>query len=117
VQINFQNGYSSLVYVAIAQYDTNCDPPWASEGWWGIEPGATVHVANTCNRYLLFYAEAVDGTYWAGPYQFQVTESAFFFCPTAEIGYSGATVGMREVDDDIGSICWPWDSYTVELVG
>jgi hypothetical protein len=24
---------------------------------------------------------------------------------------------MREIDDGIGSICWPWDSYTVELVG
>ncbi len=81
MQIHFQNGYSSRVYVAIALYKTSCQPPWDSQGWWTIDPGNTVYVANTCNRYLYFYAEAVDGAYWAGPYQFEVAEGVFDFCP------------------------------------
>jgi uncharacterized membrane protein len=116
MQIHFQNGYSSRVYVAIALYNTSCQPPWDSQGWWTIDPGNTVYVANTCNRYLYFYAEAVDGAYWAGPYQFEVAEGVFDFCPTSDIGFSGATAGMRQIDDNIGDICWPWDSYTLELI-
>lgn len=110
------NGYSSRVYVAIALYNTSCQPPWDSQGWWTIDPGNTVYVANTCNRYLYFYAEAVDGAYWAGPYQFEVAEGVFDFCPTSGIGFSGATAGMRQIDDNIGDVCWPWDSYTLELI-
>ena len=91
-------------------------PPWDSQGWWTIDPGNTVYVANTCNRYLYFYAEAVDGAYWAGPYQFEVAEGVFDFCPTSGIGFSGATAGTRQIDDNIGDVCWPWDSYTLELI-
>jgi uncharacterized membrane protein len=80
MQIKFQNNYKVGVNVAIAYYNTSCSPPWQSEGWWGIEPGNSVHVINTCNRYLFFYAEAVDGAYWAGPYRFQVAEGVFSFC-------------------------------------
>jgi uncharacterized membrane protein len=116
MQLHFQNSYRSRVYVAIAIYNTNCQPPWDSQGWWAIDPGNSAYVANTCNRYFYFYAEALDGEYWAGPYRFEVAESAFDFCPTSSVGFSGATAGMRQADDQIGSICWPWDSYTVELI-
>src|SRR5580658_2954028 len=105
MQIKFQNNYKVGVNVAIAYYNTSCSPPWQSEGWWGIEPGNSVHVINTCNRYLFFYAEAVDGAYWAGPYRFQVAEGVFSFCPTAGVGFSGAEVGMREIDNGIGGTC------------
>jgi len=115
MQIKIQNNYKVGVNVAIAYYNTSCSPPWQSEGWWGIEPGNSVHVINTCNRYLFFYAEAVDGAYWAGPYRFPVAEGVFSFCPTAGVGFSGAEVGMREIDNGIGGTCWPWDSYTLNL--
>jgi hypothetical protein len=39
MRISFQNGYSSLIYVAIALHDANCDPPWASEGWCSASGG------------------------------------------------------------------------------
>jgi hypothetical protein len=90
---------------------------WETEGWWVITPGNTVHVANTCNRYLYFYAEAVNGEYWAGNYDFEISEGEFDFCPSAGVGIQGATVGMRELDNNIGGTCWPWDSYTLQLVG
>jgi uncharacterized membrane protein len=115
MQINFQNNYSAAVNVAIAYYDTSCSPPWQSEGWWGIDPGNSVYVINTCNRYLYFYAEAVDGEYWAGQYLFPVAEGVFYFCPSPGIGFSGDSVGMRQIDNGIGSICWPWDSFTIDL--
>jgi uncharacterized membrane protein len=119
MQIHFQNSYSSYVWVAIATYNASCGGfgGWEVKGWWGISPGASSYVANTCNRYLYFYAEASNGAYWAGPYDFQVSEGVFDFCPPSGVGIEGATTGMREIDNNIGSICWPWDSYTLNLVG
>jgi|SRR5450755_1464415 hypothetical protein len=96
-----------LRHISVAKYPSAT--PWV------IDPGNTVYVANTCNRYLYFYAEAVDGAVWGGDYQFEVAESAFYFCPTPAVGFSGATAGMRQLDDNIGGICWPWDSATWEL--
>jgi uncharacterized membrane protein len=49
MQIYFQNNYKAGLYVAIAYYNNSCDPPWQSEGWWGISPGNSAHVLNTCN--------------------------------------------------------------------
>jgi hypothetical protein len=117
VQIKFQNCYPSQVNVAAAVYDANCQPPWESKGGGRSTRATRVHVANTCNGNLCFYAEAADGVYSAGPYQFEIAESAFDFRPTATIGFSGATVGMRLIDGQMGGTCWRWDSYTtLELV-
>jgi uncharacterized membrane protein len=115
MQIKFKNNYHVGLNLAIAYYNGSCSPPWQSEGWWVIEPGNTAYVLNTCNRYVCFYAEAFDGEYWGGPYQFEVAESAFNFCPTASVGFTGADAGFALLDNGIGGICWPWDSYTLNL--
>jgi hypothetical protein len=116
MQLYFQNGYTATVHFAIAIYNTGCEPPWESQGWWGLDPGGSTYVADTCNRYFYFYAEATDGRFWAGRHFFEVAEGTFSFCPTSGIGFSGETVGMRQVDDQIGPTCPSCESFTVILV-
>jgi uncharacterized membrane protein len=69
-ELNFRNYYQSTANVAVMyrDYSGACDDygGWATEGWWQVARGETVHVLNTTNRNVYFYAYAADGTTWTG---------------------------------------------------
>ncbi len=108
MRVYFRNSYSAKVWVAIMRYDPDScreHGNWATEGWWGIDPGQQVWVFSTNNRYACFYAEAEDGAFWAGEYgPVYVYHRVFNSC--IKIGSSAAygTVGMRLIDTNNSDI-------------
>jgi Protein of unknown function (DUF1036) len=108
--IEFHNSYSTVIFVAYLRLDYGCGgecgEPWDVLGWVRLAPGDTQSRANpTGNGFYYYYAEAVDGAFWSGPYIAEVTDSAFNKCTclsvTAENG--GPTnpyrdVGFRELN-------------------
>jgi hypothetical protein len=112
--IAYRNGYSHRLWVAIGYYSPGCEDGsnWAKRGWYQLDPGQSAIVLWTTNDYSTFYAEADDGTFWAGPYSTQVPLSAFDWC-----WFTGSTashlVGMRLVH---ATNAWaPWVG-TINLV-
>jgi uncharacterized membrane protein len=74
-------------------------------GWWILEPGACALVyANDLadvNRYWYYFAEARDGSFWAGPWSAQVTNEAFGgsnWCHGLGTTAATRTIGYRELD-------------------
>jgi hypothetical protein len=98
-EISFKNNYGQKIYVAYMRLDHDCaadsEEPWRVKGWIGLDPGETEYRANdTGNQWFYYYAEAVDGTLWAGPYVVLVTNSKFHNC--AGVGKTNwHKVGMR----------------------
>jgi uncharacterized membrane protein len=110
--VSFHNSYSTTLFVAYMRLDNNCGndcgEPWDVLGWVKLAPGATGYRANpTNNRYYYYYAEALNGAMWAGPYVAEVSNSAFEKCTclgvTQENGAASNPyydVGFRELDTD-----------------
>ena len=103
-QVSFTNGHGQKIYVAYMRLNLSCQAdsgePWEVRGWIGLNPGETKYRDNpTGNRWFYYYAEAVDGSFWAGPYVVIVTQTAFHNCTgTGKTGWHN--VGMRELDLD-----------------
>ena len=87
-------------------------------GWWRIEPGACALVyANDLadlNQYWYYFAEAADGSVWAGPFQASVPLTPFGGLQACWGAQSGGgdneQVGYRELD--VGDN----DDYTLTFV-
>jgi uncharacterized membrane protein len=113
--LSFCNQYPQPVWVVIGWYDPGCADggDWSKAGWWYMNQGDCVNVLDVdldeLNRYYVFYAEADDGAFWAGPYGTTVPWEAFDMCwPTATS--DARFLGLRLID--VGGN----DDYTVNLV-
>jgi hypothetical protein len=110
--VNFHNSYSTVIFVAYMRLDygcgDECGEPWDVLGWIRLAPGETQSRANpTNNEYYYYYAEALDGAYWAGPYVAEVTDPRFEKCTCLGVReQNGSTtnpyhdVGFRELNTD-----------------
>lgn len=108
--IQFHNSYSTRLFVAYMRLDHNCGnecgEPWDVLGWVVLSPGDSQSRANpTNNRYFYYYAEALDGAIWSGPFVAEVTQTRFEKCTCLGVivQNGGATnpyhdVGFRELD-------------------
>jgi hypothetical protein len=101
-EVSFKNDYGHKIFVAYMRRDFSClldsGEPWEVKGWIGLDPGETEYRENpTENQWFYYYAEAVDGAFWAGPFVVLVTNTKFSNCTgTGKIGWHD--VGMRELD-------------------
>lgn len=106
--VTFTNSYGQKIYVAYMRRDwacqEDCGEPWDVLGWIGLDPGETETRANsTSNQWYYYYAESVDGAYWAGPYPANVSYQKFQKCSCLGVITSEGTspyhdVGMRVLD-------------------
>jgi Protein of unknown function (DUF1036) len=109
-EVYFKNDYGHTMYVAYMRRDYGCLPegqePWRVLGWIKLDPGATEYRDNeTENQWFYYYAEAVDGAMWIGPWIAEVRDAKFSTCSGTghtSLGGSGQQVwydvGMRELD-------------------
>jgi hypothetical protein len=102
-EISFKNDYGKKIYVAYMRLDHDCaadsGEPWRVKGWIGLDPGETEYRANdTGNQWFYYYAEAVDGAFWAGPYVVIVTSTKFQTCTGVGKTINWYKVGMRVLD-------------------
>jgi hypothetical protein len=109
-QVTFTNSYGQKIFVAYMRRDFNCQECgdiWDVLGWINLDPGETESRANpTNNRWYYYYAEAVDGAFWSGPYVAEVSNSQFEKCTClGVIVEDGApynpyySVGFRQLDN------------------
>lgn len=106
--LSFTNSYGKKLFVAYMRLDYKCEStcgePWDVLGWIGLDPGETEHRPNpTRNRWFYFYAEAVDGASWSGPFVANVSDKKFQKCSCLGVTVSHGPqpyydVGMRELD-------------------
>jgi uncharacterized membrane protein len=108
--VSFHNSYSTRIFVAYMRLDfgcgDECGEPWDVLGWVRLDPGASQSRANpTNNRWYYYYAEALDGARWAGPFVAEVTQARFEKCTClgVVVQNGGASnpyhdVGFRELD-------------------
>jgi hypothetical protein len=111
---NFRNGYSRRLWVVVGYFSPGCQEgdDWSKVGWYQLDPGGMAIVLWTTNSFTYFYAEADDGTVWAGPFATQVPLSAFDWCWNTG-STASVTVGMREMHSTNPGL--PWIS-TINLV-
>jgi hypothetical protein len=102
-EVSFKNDYGHKVYVAYMRRDfacqADCGEPWEVKGWIGLDPGETEYRENpTENQWFYYYAEAVDGAFWAGSFVVEATNTKFSTCSC--LGHAGPwyNIGMRELD-------------------
>jgi len=102
MEIRFRNSTGSTASVALLFYSPDScshDGQWGVRGWWVVGPGGTVHVLNTTNRYFCYYAEAADGTVWAGDFgPVPVYRDNFDSCLLRGAPEAIGKVGMRRID-------------------
>jgi len=105
--VNFANLYSSKIYVAYMRLDNacgaDCGDPWNVLGWINLLPGQSENRPNpTNNRFFYYYAEADDGSFWAGEFEAEVKQERFEKCTCLNVSAGGSNpfhiVGMRELD-------------------
>ena len=106
--VRFINSYGKKVYVAYMRRDFDCQGEcgdiWDVLGWIGLDPGETETRSNpTRNQWFYYYAEAVDGAFWAGPFVANVSNDKFQKCSCLGVIVSHGPqpyydVGMRELD-------------------
>lgn len=106
--VSFRNSYRHRIFVAYMRRDfaclDDCGGLWDVLGWIKLEPGEVKSRANsTRNRWFYYYAEAVDGAVWAGPYLAEVSDRKFSKCTCLGVSVSHGPqpyykVGMRELD-------------------
>jgi hypothetical protein len=106
--VRFTNSYGKKLFVAYMRRDftcqSECGEPWDVLGWIGLDPGETETRANpTNNQWFYYYAEAVDGAFWAGPFVANVSNNKFQKCSCLGVIVSNGPqpyydVGMRELD-------------------
>ena len=109
--VRFTNRYSSKIYVAYMRKDpgcgADCGDPWNVLGWINLAPGETQTRPNpTDNRWFYYFAEADDGSFWAGDFIAEVSRERFEKCTclgtTSPLYYD---VGMEELDlDEFGGV-------------
>jgi len=107
-EVSFTNSYGQKLYVAYMRRDfacqADCGDVWDVLGWINLDPGETESRANsTTNRWYYYYAEAEDGSYWAGQYLAEVSNARFEKCTCLGVIVSDGPqpyydVGMRELD-------------------
>ncbi len=104
--VRFTNSHSSKIYVAYMRLDhacgDDCGDPWDVLGWINLDPGQTQTRPNpTNNRWFYYFAEADDGSFWAGEFVAEVSQETFQKCvclgTTSPLWHD---VGMRELDVD-----------------
>ena len=83
--VSFTNSYSSKIYVAYMRLDNacgeDCGDPWDVLGWINLEPGQRQSRPNpTNNRWYYYFAEADDGSFWAGEFDAEVSSERFEKC-------------------------------------
>jgi hypothetical protein len=109
-QVTFTNSYGKKLFVAYMRREyacQDCGDIWDVLGWINLDPGETETRANaTTNRWYYYYAEAVDGAFWAGPYVAEVTQTKFEKCTClGVVVYNGDgtnpyhDVGFRVLDN------------------
>jgi hypothetical protein len=106
--VRFTNSYRKKLFVAYMRRDfscqSECGAPWDVLGWINLDPGETETRANaTNNQWFYYYAEAADGTFWAGPFVANVSHHKFEKCSCLGVIVSDGpqpyyNVGMRELD-------------------
>jgi uncharacterized membrane protein len=113
--LKFCNSYHTTVNVAIMYLQRNCvdGGDWIKKGWWVIGPGqckvAYGGDLDDLNRYYCYFAEALDGSFWAGEIVRAVPPQRFEWCEhTAST--DSRDVGFRVLD--IGDS----DNYTLTLI-
>jgi Protein of unknown function (DUF1036) len=84
-EVRFINSYGKHVDVAYVYRDFSCqekcEEPWDVRGWISLDAGETeIRSNSTKNPWFYYYAEAVDGAVWSGPFVEEVTGSAFEKC-------------------------------------
>jgi hypothetical protein len=105
--VSFTNLYSSKIYVAYMRLDPacgdDCGDPWDVLGWINLDVGQSQTRANpTGNRWYYYYAEADDGSFWAGEYVAEVRADKFEKCTCLGVSAGGQNpfhnAGFRELD-------------------
>ena len=116
------NSYSTVISTAIAFYSPDTcggeGENFEMMGWWDLEPGSCALVyANDLedlNRYWYYFAQAVDGATWSGPFEASVPDAAFDQCygigVIIENGNESTGIAFRQLD--IGDN----DDYTLTFV-
>ena len=94
--VQFTNSYTTVISVAYMRLDNacgdECGDPWDVLGWVVLSPGDSQSRANpTNNKYYYYYAEAVDGAVWSGPYVAEVTNDRFRSAPALASSWRMAT--------------------------
>jgi Protein of unknown function (DUF1036) len=107
-EVSFTNSYGKKIFVAYMRRDfschSDCGAPWNVLGWINLDPGETEVRANpTKNQWFYYYAEAVDGAFWAGPFVANVSDEKFQKCSCFGVHVSHGPqpyydVGMRVLD-------------------
>jgi len=106
--VHFTNLYPSKIYVAYMRLDeicgADCGDPWDVLGWINLEPNQSQTRPNpTNNRWFYYYAEADDGSFWAGDFVAEVSQERFDKCTCIGVSVSDGPnpwhdIGMRELD-------------------
>lgn len=106
--LTFTNSYREKLFVAYMRLEPDCESecgePWDVLGWINLDPGETETRSNaTSNRWFYYYAEAADGSFWAGPFVADVSSSRFQKCNCLGVAVSSGPppyhdVGFRELD-------------------
>ena len=106
--LTFTNSYGKQLFVAYMRRDFRCQSEcgdiWDVLGWIKLDPGEAETRPNpTKNQWFYYYAEAIDGAYWAGPYVANVSNNRFQKCSCLGVIVSHGPqpyydVGMRELD-------------------
>src|SRR4051794_18101466 len=112
--LQFCNKHQSTVWVAVIYYSPHCPDggDWAKKGWWQIEPGqCKIAIGGDLrNRWYYFFAEASDGSFWAGGLTTQAPQRVFDWC--LNTGSTDSRVlGFRTIDTGSSK------SHTVNLTG
>ncbi|MEU1373490.1 DUF1036 domain-containing protein [Streptomyces triculaminicus] len=100
------NNYSTLTATAFIMRDLNCPDRWLKFGWYNLQPGECRDIYTGCasavNRFWYFHAEAIDGSFWAGQFEYCVQDPAFQWCLN-RCDPGGYIAGFRELD--VNSFC------------
>jgi uncharacterized membrane protein len=115
--LTFCNSYSTAIATCISFWEPEeCGGDgngWHNIGWYWVDPGTCRVVfrndVNDVNRYWYYYAEAADGTKWAGDFPTYVKDEAFDHCDTPP-DTTMHQVGFRELDVDDA------DNYTLTFL-
>ena len=117
--LTFCNSHSTGIATAISFFEAEeCGGPegngWHNIGWYWVEPGTCRVVyqndVDDAGRYWYVYAEAPDGTKWAGAFPTNVKSEAFDHCDSPA-DTSMFQVGFRELD--VGDA----ENYTLTFTG
>ena len=107
--VSFTNSTREKLYVAYMRRDfacrEDCGDIWDVLGWINLDPGETETRPNpTNNRWFYYYAEAADGSFWAGPFVAEVSRNKFQKCTCLGVSVSHGSqpyyeVGFRQLDN------------------